>query len=579
MLVKDRCRRNLFSTRPAAFKKTLAMPLVRYPLLSAYAYDTGRGMLTSIENKTGSSVLSHYAYTMNNRGQRTQVSQSGNAFASASGYGWLYNGRGEVVAANHTADAAKNRAYNYDPIGNRLWSTEGNPAAGMPPESPDPLAAAIAEYTSNSLNQYTSVGAPFATPAVPTYDADGNMTDTGNGTTYTWDAENRLARVAKADGTEVHYAYDGESRRIKREVYKNNVLQTSTRYLYDGWNVIAEFESSTGILPVTPTRTYTWGLDLSGSFQGAGGVGGLLATRNPPLATSYAYTYDGNGNVSELIATDGTIAAHYEYDAFGKTLAKQGHQADANTYRFSTKPLDVESGLYYYGYRFYDPQLGRWPNRDPIGERGGRNLYAFVKNNGLSAIDYLGKDMKLYTKNIENIPIAFSDIIKETALLIHNWDVDPPLDYPAHVIGIRKTVSIKDVELKMSITFKTGTDLDEEVKDGYTVRTHEFKHAQDLKSAWNFTATEVNKYKGDYCSHPCAYIASCLANGYYKMQRSLYAVAQKRFDIDQYDGYASPESVENAKQDLVIIQQHLAEVVKSYSESLKKYEEKKCKKK
>ncbi|WP_161554741.1 RHS repeat domain-containing protein [Ereboglobus luteus] len=178
---------------------------------------------------------------MNNRGQRTQVSQRGSAFNAFSGYDWLYNSRGEVVAANHASDKAKNRAFSYDPIGNRLWSTEGNPATATLPESPDPLAATIAEYTSNNLNQYVSVPSVDKTPS---YDADGNMTDTGSGTAYAWDAENRLIRVTKADGTEVRHVYDGESRRIKREVYKNGSLQTATRYLYDGWNVIAELTQS-----------------------------------------------------------------------------------------------------------------------------------------------------------------------------------------------------------------------------------------------------------------------------------------------------------------------------------------------
>ena len=46
--------------------------------------------------------------------------------------------------------------------------------------------------------------------------------------------------------------------------------------------------------------------------------------------------------------------------------------------------------MYYYGYRYYDPETGRWPSRDPIGERGGVNLYGFVGNNGVNRWDYLG---------------------------------------------------------------------------------------------------------------------------------------------------------------------------------------------
>ncbi len=59
-------------------------------------------------------------------------------------------------------------------------------------------------------------------------------------------------------------------------------------------------------------------------------------------------------------------------------------------YRFSTKPLDQTTGLYYYGYRYYDPLTGRWPSRDPIMENGGLNLYGFVGNNPVGWIDILG---------------------------------------------------------------------------------------------------------------------------------------------------------------------------------------------
>ncbi len=57
---------------------------------------------------------------------------------------------------------------------------------------------------------------------------------------------------------------------------------------------------------------------------------------------------------------------------------------------FSTKYYDWETGLYYYGYRYYSPTIGRWLSRDPIGEKGGRNLYGFVDNNPLNLNDFLG---------------------------------------------------------------------------------------------------------------------------------------------------------------------------------------------
>ena len=66
--------------------------------------------------------------------------------------------------------------------------------------------------------------------------------------------------------------------------------------------------------------------------------------------------------------------------------------AKANPYRLSTKYQDDETDLIYYGYLYYNPSTGRWPNRDPIGERGGMNLYGFVGNSPLNRVDRLGLD-------------------------------------------------------------------------------------------------------------------------------------------------------------------------------------------
>jgi RHS repeat-associated protein len=84
--------------------------------------------------------------------------------------------------------------------------------------------------------------------------------------------------------------------------------------------------------------------------------------------------------------------AHYEYDAFGNVIFSSGTSAASFQHRFSTKPQDAESGLYYYGYRYFDPLTGRWPSRDPIGERGGVNLYGFVRNSPVGFVDKLGRD-------------------------------------------------------------------------------------------------------------------------------------------------------------------------------------------
>jgi RHS repeat-associated protein len=102
------------------------------------------------------------------------------------------------------------------------------------------------------------------------------------------------------------------------------------------------------------------------------------------------YHTDGNGNVTALVNGSGVLVAKYLYDSFGNTLGMWGALAAANTQRFSSKEQDPRSGLYYYGYRWYDPNLQRWLSRDPIQETGGINLYGFVGNEPINKIDPLG---------------------------------------------------------------------------------------------------------------------------------------------------------------------------------------------
>ena len=131
-----------------------------------------------------------------------------------------------------------------------------------------------------------------------------------------------------------------------------------------------------------------WGMDLSETFQGAGGVGGLLAVSSN--GNFYFPTYDNNGNITKYIDESGNIVAAYEYDDFGRLVSRSGSLADFFRIRFSTKYFDSETGLYYYGYRFYLPTLMRWLNRDPIGEEGGLNLYGFCVNSPVNMTDHFG---------------------------------------------------------------------------------------------------------------------------------------------------------------------------------------------
>ena len=158
------------------------------------------------------------------------------------------------------------------------------------------------------------------------------------------------------------------------------------KYVYDGWNLIAELDGNSNLI-----QSYLWGMDLSGTVQGAGGVGGLVAVKPANGIASFA-VMDGNGNVAGLVigSMGPSVNGAYEYGPFGEPIRVTGTMGKANPFRWSTKFTDDETDLVYYGARYYNPSTGRWLNRDPIEERGGRNLYGFVKNNPINSIDPFG---------------------------------------------------------------------------------------------------------------------------------------------------------------------------------------------
>jgi RHS repeat-associated protein len=270
-------------------------------------------------------------------------------------------------------------------------------------------------------NQQASAGRSFVPPALEDFDhdLDGNLIKDGRWTAYVWDGENRLIEMKRDTATPTEarqrltFEYDHLGRRVRKRFFTpsgtNWAEQRETIYLYDGWNVVAELDGNNANATL---RTYVWGTDLSRSRSGAGGVGGLLWVNNSQttggLPTGIQFVaYDGNGNVSGLTsATDGSNTARYEYGPFGEPLRTTGPLAAANPIRWSTKVTDDETGLVYYGFRYYSLNMGRWQSRDPLQDLAfvsltgpivellttspSANPHSFSQNSPLSLIDILG---------------------------------------------------------------------------------------------------------------------------------------------------------------------------------------------
>ena len=243
-----------------------------------------------------------------------------------------------------------------------------------------------------------------------------------------WDAENRLAAVEPASTPQngdkrVEFTYDYLGRRVQKQVFAWNAgteqwdLTLTRRFVWSGWLMLMELDGSNNAV-----RSYTCGLDLAGQnglvndLQSAGGIGGVLAVHDASSSEDYVYCYDANGNVGQMIAWEAgygnatgdgwhsdRLVARYEYDPYGAIVGpdtdddgdfdeydEPGTYAAPNPFRFSTKYWDDETGLGCWPIRYYDPRLGRWISRDPIGEADGAPLYRYAGNEPVAVSDGLG---------------------------------------------------------------------------------------------------------------------------------------------------------------------------------------------
>jgi RHS repeat-associated protein len=219
---------------------------------------------------------------------------------------------------------------------------------------------------------------------------------TGNYTQYTYDAENRLTKVEDfvvgnptAAFTST-YRYDGLGRRIEK------VANGQTkRYIYDGEDIVLEYD---GANVLQARYTHGPGIDEP-----------IAVTKG---SSTYFYHQDGLGSVTDLTDSSGATAKSYAYDAYGNILESPG--TVEQTFTYTGREFDVESGLYYLRARYYDPSTAKFLQADPLGIAAGVNLYSYVRNNPLNLIDPtglspLGWIVKLGDKCMKKVKALFSE--------------------------------------------------------------------------------------------------------------------------------------------------------------------------
>ena len=270
-------------------------------------------------------------------------------------------------------------SFQYDSIGNMTYKSDIGVmeyGEGLSPQGTVPKPHALTKAGGYSYQ----------------YDANGNMT-VGKNKTMEYDAENRLTRVNEL-GVVTDFVYDGDGGRVKKIIASGSTTYVGSLYEVDSDGTIRKH------IFAGANRVVTKGLSLS------------------------YYHSDHLGSSNIITDANGQLVQYCEYTPYGTLARNEG--TDIAKHKFTGKELD-NTGLYFYGARYYDPELGRFITADPTIQRPydpqDLNRYAYCRNNPINYTDPTGLGWKKFWKKVAHFFEDFGNFISPLgrAIVTGDW--------------------------------------------------------------------------------------------------------------------------------------------------------------
>ena len=269
-------------------------------------------------------------------------------------YIYTYDAMGRLLTVTKDGDTVEE--YRYDANGTRNY--EMNVLRGIDGRA----------YVYSDEDHLLSAG-----DATYAYNVDGYLVQKSTGadvTNYEYSTRGELLGVTLSDGKNIEYVHDPLGRRIAKQV--NGV--TVEKYLWQGLtrllavydcsdNLLMRFEYADGRMPVAMTKD----------------------------GIRYYLVYDQVGSLRVVADAAGNVVKQIDYDSFGN-IVNDTNQLFAVPFAFAGGLYDRDTGLIRFGYRDYDPDVGRWTAKDPILFAGGdTDLYGYCIGNPVSFVDPSGE--------------------------------------------------------------------------------------------------------------------------------------------------------------------------------------------
>lgn len=276
---------------------------------------------------------------------------------------YVYDTLGQLIRANDPNEG-RSFVYEYDRGGNIVSCKEYPYSSGTLGSAINTVSFAYED--SNWKDKLTK----YAGKTID-YDANGNPVSY-DGWTFVWKAGHMLAGMV-SDSMNVQYIYDHNGMRVRKIVNS-----AASAYTFNGKNIV-HLENGNNVLHF---------------FYDMQNKPAMVRYNN----VDYFYVYNLQGDVVAIVDTNGIQVVEYKYNAWGKPVSKSGALSNTlgvlNPFRYRTYVYDEETGLYYLGSRYYNPDWCRFINSDEIDSSRdsilGYNLFAYCSNKPESRYDVLG---------------------------------------------------------------------------------------------------------------------------------------------------------------------------------------------